>query len=136
MSSCRSPRSSRPASECGLDVSFDINDLSEQDPAWVQSREDRLVNLSDAITRLARDNDAARFDLQLQNKSNKYLRQLLDERSAKTRKQEESVRDLRIALRKSEADKAVAEGKLPEERYQRYLALYDEMSRRWEKRYG
>ena len=31
---------------------------------------------------------------------------------------------------------AVAEGKLPEERYQRYLALYDEMSRRWEKRYG
>ena len=111
MSSCRSPRSSRPVSEFGLDVSFDINDLSEQDPAWVQSREDRLVNLSDAITRLARDNDAARFDLQLQNKSNKYLRQLLDERSAKTRKQEESVRDLRIALRKSEADKAVAEGK-------------------------
>lgn len=31
---------------------------------------------------------------------------------------------------------AVAEGKLPKERYDRYLQLYEEMSKRWEKRYG
>ena len=31
---------------------------------------------------------------------------------------------------------AVAEGKLPKERYDRYLQLYEEMSNRWEKRYG
>ncbi len=31
---------------------------------------------------------------------------------------------------------AVEQGKLPKERYQRYLRLYDEMSKRWEKRYG
>lgn len=30
---------------------------------------------------------------------------------------------------------AVAEGKLPKERYDRYLQLYEEMSKRWEKRY-
>ena len=31
---------------------------------------------------------------------------------------------------------AVTEGKLPKERYDRYLQLYEEMSKRWEKRYG
>ena len=31
---------------------------------------------------------------------------------------------------------AVSEGKLPKERYDRYLQLYEEMSKRWEKRYG
>lgn len=30
---------------------------------------------------------------------------------------------------------AVATGKLPKERYQRYLRLYEDMSKRWEKRY-
>lgn len=78
---------------------------------WVRSREDRLINISDMITRLSRENELARFNLQLQEKANKYLRTLVAQKSEHVRQHEDKVRDMRIALRKSEADKATAEGR-------------------------